>query len=56
MHRRVSSTFIDNILIWDRASLIFILIIGYDIDFLRLNLLEMYIRAFGETTTSFCLS
>lgn len=53
---KLSSTSSDNILTWDRATLVGKLLSGYDVDFAAPIWLEIHVRAFDATTTLFFLS
>lgn len=47
---------LDNILTRKRATLVFIMPVGYEIDFAVLIQLEIYVRAFSETLLSLFLA
>lgn len=51
VYQKVTLNYLKNILTWDRAVLLPILIADYDVDFMRLIWLMIYIKAFGQTTT-----
>lgn len=51
VHFRLCLTMLNNVLTWDRATLVADLLLGYEIDFVMLIKLEIHERAFDETTT-----
>lgn len=51
VYPKLISTFVENILTWDRASLISILIAGYDFDLSRWIRTEIHMKSFEKTTT-----
>lgn len=48
---KLTSNVSDNVITWDKATLVAYLLIGYEIDFMALIRLDIHECVFGETTT-----